>query len=483
MRKVSQSLDYMTKDYEGFRKLMLNAIPTILPEWTDLSEEDFGVVLIELLAYGLDILSYYQDKAYNESFLATARTRRAVLNICRNVLGYTMKQAVPARFIIVFKKLKEFLNQEIVIPSGTLIGTDPKMGNQVVFEVDKTITLPPGALGDEVNEEGNYIYGVTATHGVTVREELGFGTGEPSQKIKLAKSNILIDTLKVWSLDNGVIRDWEQVDDFLSSDPNSRHYIALMDENKLTNIEFGDGLSGLKPSNTQPFYALYRVGGGTIGNVGQRKINSFVSSEIVGIGEIFNPDQPMQYGLAEESLSSAKILAPKMFQTNDRAVTVTDFEVLACRVPGVLRAKAIETFNENGDVIVYVSTADRGITSNEFKKEVKDYIEARMLVNSNVIIKDAEYKDYDVDVIVVTYPEYSNDYVRSIAEHVIADELNINEYDFDDDINKSLINKKLMMQTCIFDVIINEPSENVVTTKIQIPRLRNISVEVKGGLK
>lgn len=482
MRKVTKSLDYMTKDYEGFRKLMISKIPTLLPEWTDYSEEDFGIVLIELLAYGLDILSYYQDKSFNESFLPTSKTRKAVLSICRNILAYTLKQAVPARFTIVFKKLKEFINQEMIIPSGTLIGTDPKLGSQVVFEVDKTLVLPPGVLGDEQDENGKYIYSTTATHGTTVREELGFGTGEASQKITLAKTNILIDTLKIWSTESGVIRDWEQVDDFLSSTSDSRHYIALMDENKLTKVEFGDGLSGLKPNNTQPLFALYRVGGGTIGNVGQNKINSFVSSEIVGIGEIFNPDQPIQYGSAEESLDSAKILAPRMFQTNGRAVTVSDFEAFACKVPGVLRAKCIETFNENGDVLVYVSTSARGETSDEFKKEVKDYLDSKRLVNNNIIIKDAEYKDFDVDVVITAYSEYANSYVQSVAEGVIASKLSIDKYDFDDNINRSLINKELMIQDCIFDVVINEPTENVVTTNIQIPRLRNVTVKVEGGL-
>lgn len=483
MRGTTQSLDYMTKDYEGFRKMMIEKIPVLLPEWTDFSDEDFGIVLIELLSYGLDILSYYQDKSFNESFLPTSKTRKAVINICRNVLGYTMKQAVPARFNIVFKKLSEFINQKVVIPAGTIIGTDPKEGSQVVFEVDSTLVLPPGILGDEKDENGKYQYFTTVTHGFTVREELGFGTGEALQKISLAKANILIDTLKVWSMDNGVIRDWEKVDDFLSSTSTSRHYIALMNENKITNIEFGDGLSGFKPPTTQPFYALYRVGGGTIGNVGQNKINSFVSSEIVGIDTMFNPDQPFQYGTAEESLNSAKILAPRMFQTNGRAVTVSDFEAFACKVPGVLRAKCIETFNENGDVLIYISTSARGETTDDFKKTVKDYISSKMLINNNVIVKDAEYKDFDVDVKVIAYAEYANDYVKNVSENVIKSKLNIDNFDFDDDINKSLINKELMIQECIFDVEINTPTKNVITTEIQIPRLVNVNVVVEGGME
>ena len=44
-------IDYLTKDYEGFRQAMLGQIPLLLPNWTDRSESDFGIVLIELFAY------------------------------------------------------------------------------------------------------------------------------------------------------------------------------------------------------------------------------------------------------------------------------------------------------------------------------------------------------------------------------------------------------------------------------------------------
>ena len=61
-------IDYLTKDYAGFRQGMLNQIPLLMPQWTDRSEADFGVVLIELMAYVADILSYYQDRVANEAF-------------------------------------------------------------------------------------------------------------------------------------------------------------------------------------------------------------------------------------------------------------------------------------------------------------------------------------------------------------------------------------------------------------------------------
>lgn len=103
-------IDYIAKDYESFRQAMIDLIPQKLPEWTDRSEADFGVVLIELFAYMADILGYYQDRIANESFLATAQERRSVIHHLRTI-GYELAAPAPASallsLIISSKKIQE----------------------------------------------------------------------------------------------------------------------------------------------------------------------------------------------------------------------------------------------------------------------------------------------------------------------------------------------------------------------------------------
>lgn len=94
-------IDYVTKDYEGFRQAMLNQIPLRLPNWTDRGESDFGVVLIELFAYVADILSYYQDRVANEAFLSTATQRRSVTELLR-LIDYQIDPGVAASAYIHF---------------------------------------------------------------------------------------------------------------------------------------------------------------------------------------------------------------------------------------------------------------------------------------------------------------------------------------------------------------------------------------------
>src|SRR5215831_5105829 len=89
-------IDYMARDAGSFLQSMRTLIPEKLPEWTDYeSEADFGNVLLQLFAHMGDILSYYQDRVANESFLGTAQQRRSVIQHLR-LIGYQLSTAAPA---------------------------------------------------------------------------------------------------------------------------------------------------------------------------------------------------------------------------------------------------------------------------------------------------------------------------------------------------------------------------------------------------
>jgi hypothetical protein len=68
-------LDYMAKDYASFRRMMLDLLPQLNPQFTERNPADLGITLVELLAYVGDNLSYFQDAAANEAYLDTVRQR------------------------------------------------------------------------------------------------------------------------------------------------------------------------------------------------------------------------------------------------------------------------------------------------------------------------------------------------------------------------------------------------------------------------
>jgi hypothetical protein len=94
-------LDYLAKDYQGFRRLMLDRLSLLVPDWTERSAADLGVTLVELLAYAADNLSYRQDAIANEAYLATARQRVSVRRHVR-LVDYLMHEGCNARAFVHF---------------------------------------------------------------------------------------------------------------------------------------------------------------------------------------------------------------------------------------------------------------------------------------------------------------------------------------------------------------------------------------------
>lgn len=95
-QRTQPDIDYLAKDYESFRELILDRLALIMPAWTETHAPDLGITLVELLAYAGDYLSYYQDAVATEAYLDTARQRISVRRHAR-LVDYLMHDGCNAR--------------------------------------------------------------------------------------------------------------------------------------------------------------------------------------------------------------------------------------------------------------------------------------------------------------------------------------------------------------------------------------------------
>jgi hypothetical protein len=95
-RAVPPQIDYLAKDYASFRQLMLDRLAVTLPLWKERSPADIGMVMVELVAYMGDYLSYYQDAVATEAYLGTARKRMSIRRHAR-LLNYAMHDGCNSR--------------------------------------------------------------------------------------------------------------------------------------------------------------------------------------------------------------------------------------------------------------------------------------------------------------------------------------------------------------------------------------------------
>ena len=143
-------IDYLAKDYASFRQALLDFIPTRLPGWTERSEADIGMMLLELFAYTADQLSYMQDRVANEAFLTTASQRRSVAGHLA-LLGYQMDEGAAA-----YTWLQFHVREDVTIPAGFQISNRPQRDDEpiILFE-----TLASARLWANHNEMPLFTWG------------------------------------------------------------------------------------------------------------------------------------------------------------------------------------------------------------------------------------------------------------------------------------------------------------------------------------
>ncbi len=93
------AIDYLAKDYAGFRRLILDRLSLICPDWRERHVPDLGIAIVEILAYTGDYLSYYQDAVATEAYLETARRRPSVRRHAR-LVDYRLSEGSNARAFV-----------------------------------------------------------------------------------------------------------------------------------------------------------------------------------------------------------------------------------------------------------------------------------------------------------------------------------------------------------------------------------------------
>lgn len=89
-------LDYMARDFNSLRQMMLDRIRILIPEWREDHVADFLQAMIDLKAYVGDYQHYQLDAVNTEAYLFTARSRVSVRRHAR-LLDYRMHDGCSAR--------------------------------------------------------------------------------------------------------------------------------------------------------------------------------------------------------------------------------------------------------------------------------------------------------------------------------------------------------------------------------------------------
>jgi len=329
---LPESVDYTDKDFDALRARLVALIQSVFPDWTDFDVASFGNTLVELYAFVGDVLTFYQDNLARESRLVTATQRKSVMALAK-MLGYRLQGARAATASLVVE-LSRSPAAAVTIPAGTVVRTQ-EVTEPVRFQLLAPAVIPAGANPPRAT----VIAEQSKTH-----TQLFDARGLADLDVHLDFSPYLDGSASVTTPQGA----FTEVESFLDSRPNDRHFVVAVDQNDRATLRFGNGVSGSPPNGT--IFVAYKTGGGAVGNVDADRIvvieGSFKDAHGTAVQATVRNPLPASGGTDRESVASAKLLAPASLRALTRTVAREDFELNARRLPGVARALML-TSNED----------------------------------------------------------------------------------------------------------------------------------------
>jgi len=221
--------------------------------------------------------------------------------------------------------------------------------------------------------------------------------------VKLSRSPVIDQSVSV--LVNNQI--WTQVVSLAAASSTDQVFIVKTFATGQTVVQFGDDVFGAIIPTEALIQVTYRVGGGAAGNIGLSTINTTVTGLIQSTSSpitvsLTNATSTGQGGRDAETLEEARTNIPYFVRTNDRAVTLDDYQTVAqlysSGIGSVAFARAtVRTENallEGNIVSIYAWTtgASGGLVplSPQLKQAVKDYMQTKAVGTDFVQILDGE---------------------------------------------------------------------------------------------
>ncbi len=283
-------------------------------------------VLIDTLAYNSYITAYNTNMAVNESFLDSATLRENVVSLVRNI-GYVprSKKAAIAK-INLSVDMGSIVTPTVKLNKG-IIATGTIANGSYIFSIPDDITVNVDGTGI-ANFNNIEIY-----EGSLLERSFLVQNDQPDAKYILSNANIDTSTIRV-SIEDNVTEDYTQYENIFQVNNESRLFLTQEIEDERYQLLFGDGILGKKPPNGGTITATYIVTNGLEGNgaasfsfAGKLTYGTANTPVTSGIS-LITTTESSQNGAEIESIDSIKYLAPRVYASQQRAVTANDYTAL-----------------------------------------------------------------------------------------------------------------------------------------------------------
>lgn len=284
-------------------------------DFNDFAVSSMGIVLLDLVSFSLDTLSFYVDRRASDLYLSTARTRSSVAKTTRQ-LGYKMRGAITSSVDLAVN-LKKVYAFAVTIPQGFQF----KGPNNTVWEATQPVTFP-------ANTPITTVKPVTCYEGETLGDNFT-SNGSENQTYRLGRipagKQLVSGSVKVKV--NGA--DWTEQDMLVVG--LTDQFEVLYNETPPA-IRFGDNVTGNVPPNAATITTQYVASKGLQGQISKGTVTASVNTLTVMFQSIelnITNLAASTPGADAETPDHAAANAPAVWNSRDAAVTKSDYEALS----------------------------------------------------------------------------------------------------------------------------------------------------------
>jgi hypothetical protein len=282
-------------------------------------------VLIDTLAYNTYISAFNSNLLANEVFLDSATLRENVVSLARNI-GYVPRSRKCSKAVVSFN-VETTSNTPTITLQPELVCVGSVDDSSYVFSITEPITA-------KVKNNVASFSNIEINQGRYLRTTFDVDASL-DQRFILPNSFVDSSTIKVHvkgSSDVGIGKNYSLVDNIITIDEESEIFLIQEVKDEKYELLFGDGRFGKKLENGSVITVDYIVTDGKDGNGASEfsfagllfdsNDNLLVPSNTITV----TTNQSSKNGSNIETVDSIKYFAPRLYSSQYRAVTASDYE-------------------------------------------------------------------------------------------------------------------------------------------------------------
>lgn len=309
-----------------------------------------------------------------------------------------------------------YFNLEIVYnpPSGP-IGVTPFP----VF-MEEFLNLSPATAANEIDSESSLVTVQSFAQSIDP-------TLSASDLMNLDPSTAIPAITLIGTLNNET-STWTPLQNLLADGPNDTNFVVEVEVDNTATLRFGDDTNGMTPLTGTVFTATYRIGNGTAGNVGAESL-TYLAAGDARITGCSNP-LPASGGVDPETNAQIVRRAPQAFLTQERAITMPDYEAAAELNSLVVNAVASQRWTGSW-YTVFIAAEPQPSSQNSAsptsgtltavqQKSVTATVNALRLAGEDIQLDAPQYVSLQIALTICVDPSYFNAKVLQALMQVLG---------------------------------------------------------------